>query len=369
MNPLCRKLLSVPLLLGVLSLPATPAASEEGASDAPKRTIALERVRVDRLNATISASGSIEARRITEVASEVPGRIIEVMVEVGDEVPEGGPLFRIDPEPYEMALAEAKAGLALARAEGDNAIAERDRIAKLIELNAASQQRFDKIRTASEVAAARVRQSRAHLDRAQRDLERTLVKAPYDASIVERRTHEGAMSTGAPVLVVQERGALEFIVDVPEAAAAPVRPGDGVRLFAEGVADAIQTEVERVSARVDPQTRTYEVRGTAADPSGLAKAGSYVRAELLVKRPEPRTVVHRSSVLTRDGRSYVMRVEDDVVRRTEVRVGIRAGDEVELLGGVAEGDLVVSGRDASRIADGSRLKLRAPVRAAQSDGQ
>ncbi|MCP5066926.1 MAG: efflux RND transporter periplasmic adaptor subunit, partial [bacterium] len=298
--------LGLALLAGVVG---TTAGAEE---DAPRR-VTLERVRSDRLHATIAASGSIEARRITAIGSEVNGRVTRVYVDVGDAVEEGAPLFQIDPEPYEMALAEARAGLALCRAESRNADAEADRIAKLVELNAASRQRYDKIRTQAEVARARVRQGQAGLDRAKRNLDRTLITAPYSASIVERSAHEGSMSIGAPVLMLQESGALEFIVDVPEAAPAPVRAGDSVRLFAEGLADPIESRVDRVTARVDPQTRTYQVRGAVLDPSGLVKAGSYVRAELHTRRPETRPVIHRSSVLTRDGRTYVMRVDAGVV--------------------------------------------------------
>ncbi|MCP5058922.1 MAG: efflux RND transporter periplasmic adaptor subunit [bacterium] len=367
MNKLNQVATAVSLGLALLIGPVEMAGADADAQENSPRRIALERVRSDRLQATIAASGSIEARRITEIGSEVTGRITEVFVDVGEAVEEGAPLFQIDREPYEMALAEARAGLALTRAESLNADAEAKRIAKLIELNAASQQRYEKIRTMAEVARARVRQGQAGLDQAKRNLDRTLVTAPYAASIVERRAHEGSMSSGAPVLVVQESGALEFIVDVPEAAAAPVRPDDAVKLFVEGLADPLESQVDRVSARVDPQTRTYQVRGVVLDASGLVKAGSYVRAELQVRRPEARPVVHHSSVLTRDGRTYVMRVDDGIVRKIPVRAGIRAGSNVEILQGASEGDVLVAGRDASRISEGTRIRLRKPVLAAQSE--
>lgn len=356
---LCRIALALGLALG--------SGAVGNAEDEAPRRIALERVRSDRLQATIAASGSIEACRTTEIGSEVSGRITRVFVVVGEAVEEGAPVFQIDPEPYEMALEEARAGLALSRAESRNADAEAQRIAKLVELSAASQQRYDKLRTQAEVARARVRQGQAALDRAKRNLDRTLVVAPYPASVVERRAHEGSMSSGLPVLVLQERGALEFVVDIPEATAAPVRAGDPVKLFVEGLADPLETSVERVNARVDPQTRTYQVFGAVLDPSGLVKAGSYVRAELRARRLEAQPVVHPSSVLTRDGRSYVMRIDDGIVRKTIVRVGIRTGSSVELLRGVAVGDLVVSGRDASRISEGSRIRLRPPMQAASSE--
>ena len=63
-------------------------------------------------------------------------------------------LFRIDPGPYRMALAEAEAGLALARAESANAQQEAARLRTLLAQNAASQQRYDQLRTQAEVAQA-----------------------------------------------------------------------------------------------------------------------------------------------------------------------------------------------------------------------
>ena len=256
---------------------APPAAAD--AAPAPDQ-VELERVGSAALRAVIAASGTIEARRMTEVGSEVPGRIVEVLVDVGDNVEEGAPLFRIDSGPYRMALAEAEAGLALARAESANAQEEAARLRLLLEQKAASQQRYEQLRTQAEVARAQVAQGEARVAKARRDLAQTEVIAPYAGGVVERRAHEGAMAGQSPILVLQESGALEAILNVPEATPVPVRVGDPVRLFVEGLADPVEAKIERVSGRVDPGTRTYEVRGSVVDPSGLLKAGSYVRAEL-----------------------------------------------------------------------------------------
>jgi RND family efflux transporter MFP subunit len=317
--------------------------------------VELERVGSAALRAVIAASGTIEARRMTEVGSEVPGRIVEVLVDVGDSVEEGAPLFRIDPGPYRMALAEAEAGLALARAESANAQEEAARLRLLLEQKAASQQRYDQLRTQAEVARAQVAQGEARVAKARRDLAQTEVHAPYAGGVVERRAHEGAMAGQSPILVLQESGALEAILNVPEATPVAVRVGDPVRLFVEGLADPVEAKIERVSGRVDPGTRTYEVRGSVVDPSGLLKAGSYVRAELSSTRAEPRPVVHRSALLTRDGRTFVLRVEDGVVRYAPVRVGIVDGERAEVLTGLAEGELVVRGEATTRLAEGVRV--------------
>ncbi len=333
-------------------------AAELSSAEAPRP----ERVEVARalprtLRAVVAASGSVEARRITEIATEVPGRLESVYVRVGDAVEADALLFRVDPEPYEMALAEARAGLALARAESANAAAEAERLRLLLEQSAASQQRYEQLRTQARVAQARVEQMEARTARAQRNLERTEVRAPYAGSVIERRAHEGALADAGPVLVLQESGALEAILNIPESTPVAVRVGDPVRLFVEGRAEPIETVVARVSERVDPATRTYEVRCAVDDPVRGVKAGSYARAELEATRDAPRPAVARSSVLTRDGRSFVIRVEEGVAKAVPVQVGILEGDWAEILSGLAAGDLVVQGDAAQRIPDGTPLRV------------
>jgi membrane fusion protein (multidrug efflux system) len=333
-------------------------AAELTSADAPRpERVEIARALPRTLRAVVAASGTVEARRITEIATEVPGRLESVFVRVGDAVEADALLFRVDPGPYEMALAEARAGLALARAESANAAAEAERLRLLLEQSAASQQRYEQLRTQARVARARVEQMEARAARAQRDLERTEVRAPYAGSVIERRAHEGALADAGPVLVLQESGALEAILNIPESTPVPVRVGDPVRLFVEGRADPIETAVARVSERVDPATRTYEVRCAVDDPDRGVKAGSYARAELEVTRDAPRPVVARSSVLARDGRSFVIRVEEGVAKAVQVRVGILDGDWAEILSGLAAGDLVVQGDAAQRIPDGTLLRV------------
>jgi RND family efflux transporter MFP subunit len=313
------------------------------------------RVSAEALTATIVASGTIKARRISEIGADVPGTLAAVFVDVGDVVAAGAPLFRIDPVPYQMALADERAGLALARAESANAVAETERMAKLVLQSAASQQRADQLRTQAQVADARVAQAAARVARAERDLARTTVRAPYAGSVVERRAHEGALAGPAPVVVFQESGALEAILDVPETTPVSARVGDPVRLFVQGVPGPISSKVSRVNGRVDSATRTYEVRCAVANPSGAIKAGSYARAEIEAIREAPRPVAPRAALVMHDGRSIVFRVEGGVAREQVVTVGITTDTRVELLEGVALGDLLVNGDMAQRLADGTSI--------------
>ncbi len=342
--------------------------AEGGAAPGSQASIVVDRVETERvalgaIRTFMAASGAVQARRVTEIGAEVSGRLVQVFVDVGDVVEEGDPLFRIDARPYGMGLAEARAGLALARAESDNAAQEVDRVGKLIEQSAASEQHFDQLETAAAVARAQVEQMEARVARAERDLECTLVRAPYAGSIVERRAHEGAMAGPMPILVLQETGVLEAVLAIPDAWPAPVRAGAEVRLYVEGLAEPLVTRIDRVSDRVDPETHTYEVRGPVDDPSRSVKAGSYLRAEVEMSSGEPAPVVDRSALLTRDGRSYVFRVSGDTVERVAVRVGIMDADRAQILSGLASGDEVVRGEAVGRLESGARIERTEDVSA------
>lgn len=334
---------------------ASPAAAGARAVTTPER-VPAERAGSARLRARITASGSIAARQVTELAAEVPGPLLAIFVDVGSSVDKGAELFRVDPDPYQMALAEARAALALARAEAQQAAQEEARLGALFASHSVSKQHYEQARTQTAVARARVTQMEARTARASRDLERTLVRAPYAGSIVARLAHEGAMAGSAPVLVLQESGALEAIVNVPEATPIPVRVGDPVELFVEALDRPLASRVERVSDRIDPATRTYEVRCPVPDVTRTVKSGAYVRAELSPTRPQPRPVVGLEALLSRDGGSFVLRIDDGVVTPVAVRVGVIDGQQAEILDGIASGDTLVSGESVRRLSAGQRVE-------------
>jgi RND family efflux transporter MFP subunit len=352
--------------LALLTLPACTEGETATLESAPPHASSVPSLSLDRvetspvlsgtIHTSMAASGSIRARRVTEIGAEVQGRLAELYVDVGDTVEQGQPLFRIEPDSYEMALAEARAGLALARAESENAAQEAERVRTLIAERAASQQRYDQLRTAAAVARARVAQMEARVARAERDLECTLVTAPYAGSIVERSAHEGAMAGSAPILVLQETGALEVVLAIPEAWPVPVRSGDTVRLYLESLSEPLETQIERVNDRVDPETRTYEVRGPVHDPSRTAKAGSYVRADIEIRSRMPSPIVARSALLMRSGRTFVFRVVNNSVEQVPVRVGVTNSEQAQILSGIASGEEVVVGEAVARIADGARIE-------------
>jgi RND family efflux transporter MFP subunit len=308
----------------------------------------------------VTVSGSIVARRSTALGPEVAGRISRVYVEVGDTVEEGDPIFLIDPVPYRVRLDEAAAGLELARAQLTEARDQAARLDKLAGKQMASEQEHDRARTLATVARARVQQARSRLKRAENDLERTMVRAPYPGSVVERRAHEGTMAAVTPnttVVVLQETSVLEAILDIPEASLTVVRPGDRVELYVEGVTEPIESKVQIVNDRIDLASRTYEVRAPVPDPERRVKAGAFVRGEVQPRAKDAVLLVDRSALTTHDGRTFAFRVSDGRAESVPVTLGIVGNDAAEVLRGLSEGDEVVVGKITSRLSDGTRVAV------------
>ena len=346
---------------------ATDRAAEPGSADvsapavdvaAPSEAVPIGEVRRGELRTRITVSGSVAARRSSPLAPSVSGRIVGVEVEVGDEVAEGEPLFQIEPGPYGLALQRARAGLELARAEQAEARQEAARSQELARKEIASTQQRVRAETRAKIAHARVMQAEAEVEQAGSDLARTVVRAPYNGSIVERSAHEGMMATlGTTVVVIQETGELEAVLDVPEASLALIRPGDQVRVFAEGSAEPLRGIVRSVSARIDAASRTYSVRAGLEDPERRLRAGAFVRAEIEPRVKTGALLVDRRALVSADGRQFVVRVSGGRGERVPVRLGLSDTTVVEVLAGLEVGDRIVLGNAAARLSDGDVVEF------------
>lgn len=354
--------------------------SGSGSATSPKRLRGIEQVRTSRVepgvvDALLTASGSITSPRTTDLGAEVGGRIQEVRVDVGDTLARGQVVFRIDPQPYEIDLLEARAGLELAEAEAAQALQEVKRLEKLVDQRIAPEQALEQQRTRYQVASARVAQEQAATQRAESNLERTTVRAPYDSYVVARHLHEGAWVGPGPTSVVvtlqQQRG-YEAQVNVPESAAVPVLVGDPAELIIEGIDRPIEATVQAVNARIDPESRTYRVRIPIPRELEAVKAGAFVRAEIRPSKREQGLVLDRAGLLLRDGRTHAFRVERSpsdgkgaTARLVDIRVGARGAGLVQVLDGLEVGDEVIVGPVIDRLADGSSVVVEPRPEAAR----
>ena len=308
----------------------------------------------------LAAPGSLVARRQSEIGAEAQGRIERVFVNVGDRVAEGDPLFQIDRSSYEAQLAQARAGADLAKAERMQVESDLQRAHTLRRQDVMAEQQVEKLRTGLEVARAHERQAEQAVELARLNLARTLVRAPYAASVAQRLADEGTTARTAPqtvVLVLQEASLLEARVAIPESQLHLVQVGDAATLRIQGLAEPIEARVTSVSDAVDPATRTYLVKMSVPNPDHALKSGVFVHVEITPQRASEVVLVPRKAVRSEDGESRVFVIRDGRAVPITVRLGLVSESAAQIVSGVSVGDEVIVGEAISSLSAGQRVRV------------
>jgi RND family efflux transporter MFP subunit len=212
---------------------------------------------------SLTMNGVVEARTLTELVPQVAGRIIEVSSSFrpGAFVAKGDVLFRIDPSDYELAIERTAAEIQGARSD-----------LALLEAQAAAEQKIwdqqfpnrkipDLIARVPQIAAAkaRIRSGEAARSAAELSLQRTVVRAPFDARVLQTRLDVGqVVATNATVGSLFSVDSLEIAVPVSSEEMAQIGPLEGRRAVVSGNrldGDELNGTVVRVAAALDERTR------------------------------------------------------------------------------------------------------------------
>lgn len=329
------------------------------ASAEPELEVATARVRRGSIEASVSAPATLEAKRESRIGPEVQGTLLRVLVDEGDRVEAGAPLFEIDPSPYRFALRQAEAGLDLAQAQRQQLEADLGRARSLQGRGIVAVQDIEKLETAVAVARATERQAEEAVALGRHRLALTLVRAPYAASVAARLADEGTTALVQPqtvVVVLQESGELEARAAIPESQLLRIRVGDAAHVRVEGLTEPIESAVSAVGEAVDPTTRTYSVRVRVPNAEHALKAGLFAHVELFPQARADALLVPRDAVRSEEGRQRLFTIRDGVATPLPVTVGAFSEREAELLEGAAPGTLVIVGEAAERVAPGMRVR-------------
>lgn len=237
--------------------PAAPAVEQPAAER-------LTQVRIRRSEAEPMArqqvlNGRTQANRTVRIAAEIPGEVIEIMGEKGDQVSDGDLLVRLDPRDREAALAEARATLEQRRIEDQAA-------ERLGERGFQAETRVAEARAALE-------QARYHVRRSEVALEQTSITAPIAGVLEERPIELGSfLEVGDVVGTLVELDPLLVVTDVPEAAILSISPGSTAQVrFIDGTER--QGRVRFVARQANAATRSFRVEIVLPNPDLRIPAG------------------------------------------------------------------------------------------------
>jgi HlyD family secretion protein len=187
------------------------------------------------------------------------------------------------------------------------------------------------------------------------------IRSPINGVITDRPLYPGEMAAaGTPLLTVMDISSVIAKSHIPQQEAAALRVGDHGTMTVPGSEDSIAGRVTIVSPALDPNSTTVEVWFEAKNPKRELKPGTSVHLSLTAQTVKDALVVPATSILTApDGSTTVMLAgSDGLAHQQAVKVGIRNGDDVQILEGVSANDKVVT-NGAYGLPDKTKIKVEA----------
>jgi membrane fusion protein (multidrug efflux system) len=302
--------------------------------------------------ASVQLVGEVRAFDTVTMSSEVGGKVDRVLVEVGDRVASGAPLVEVDRETFRIYLRQAEANLAAANADLALAGKDLDRKRDLRSDETIPQSTFDQAQAAHNLATARVAAASAARDLAQRNFERSVIRAPAAGAVTQRMVVAGQWAdVGEALLKVAIGDRIKVSARVPEAWA-PELAGLEQFTFTVGVSGPTFTaKLYSVQPVVEHASRSFEIVGSAAN-DGSIKPGMFANVVLEAPTVQQTLWLPVAAVATSD-LSQVLLIEDGVIVYRKIRIGRRADGLIEIVDGLSPEEAV--------IADVSGLNRGLPV--------
>jgi membrane fusion protein (multidrug efflux system) len=280
--------------------------------------------------------GRLIERKRSIIAAEQNGRIIELDVEEGDPVAaDKTVLAKIDPVWAKLNVDTAKAELDQAQAMLDQANAQLDQeqrdLSFYIDLaakNSAKPKEVDDAKTAVQIAQAELASSQANLaqkkvalERAQEELDRLNVKAPFDGVVVRKHTELGQwVNQGDAIVEIISTGQIKAQVDVPESLINNLVNGGEVPLKIDPLSLETKGNISTITPDGSSAARTFPVHILLDNPNGDLKVGMSVTAHIPTSKTRDFLTVPRNAILTSSQGSVVWFNMNGKAMPAEVRI-------------------------------------------------
>jgi RND family efflux transporter MFP subunit len=321
---------------------------------------------------TISERGSGQLRRLpgiveavdtSSISFEVAGNTREVNVNVGDRIEDGQVLATLDEEPFQLDVegAEAEVGRAMAQLAAKET--EFDRQSILFEKDWVAKSAYEEALAARDSFANQVSFFKSKVKLAQRDLEKTVLEAPFDGVIANKFIDPfQEVVRGEKVFEIYREGAMEVVVSVPETTIGKVYLELPVEVtFPSEQVESLEGQVSEIGT-VAHDANAFPIKVALANPPGRVLPGMAAEVTLILGEDDGSTsyLVPISAIAAGDkpqqGYMFVFDPETSTVKKTEISHRGVLENRLMVTEGIAPGD-VIAVTGVAFLSDGRKVKL------------
>ena len=305
-------------------------------------TVSTAEALADMWALSLTAVGTVQAVKGTDVTTEASGIVDSIQFESGDSVEAGTLLVTLD-------RSTDLADLAALEAQAELSRQELDRAASLFERSAVSRSELDR-------RAAEARAFEANVDAQRARIAQKVIRAPFAGELGIREVNLGQhISPGTPIVSLQSLDPIYVNFKMPQQMLAQVRTGLTVKISLEAFPDReLIGEITAVDPAVEMSTRNFEAQATLANADHVLRPGMFAQVEVDLGTTEPVIVVPQTALSFNPYGDSVWVITDAdgdafAAERRLVEIGRRRGDLVQIASGLTVGE---------RIATSGLLKLR-----------
>ena len=327
--------------------PAAPGAAgtKPAAGGPPAFPTAVEvaKVTTARLALDAAAVGSLRSNESVTLRPETAGRIATIGFKDGVAVAKGTLLVALDAATQAAELEQARANRELARST-------QQRNQELFEKKFISKQALD-------ASAATLRVQEAAVALAEARLGKTQIRAPFAGVIGIRSVSIGDyVKEGQDLINLEDIATLKVDFRLPEATLPQLKLGQPLEVSVDALpGEKFTATLDAVDPLVDAGGRSVSLRARLDNKAGTLRPGMFVRVRLALAEKADALMLPEQALVPDPAGAFVYRVVEGKAEKVKVRTGVRREAQVEIVEGLAAGDVVVSA---------GQLKLRpgAPVR-------
>lgn len=341
------------LLLGLLALggcgnDSNAAKTVAKETEPQPMMVEVETLQRQALTENFTLPGSVEAWEDLLLAAELAGPVRWIGFDEGAEVQAGQAILRIDTDTIKANLQRDRMTFTLQQQEYT-------RYQRLLKDQLISQQEFDQVKNALEVARASLRQSELALTKSTCS---SPVNGVLDRLLVDRGEY---VSPGDPLARVMQVDKLKVLVDLPEKDVASLRPGQIVHVLTANQPDLPETslsgEILHVGYQADQASRTYRVKIAIDNPDGSLRPGMILRVRFARRTHPDALAIPLYALIDREGEKVVFVENQGRAERRRVETTAVIGHQTLVTTGLVAGEqLIVKGHQL--LTDGAPVSVK-----------
>jgi RND family efflux transporter MFP subunit len=331
-------------LVGLLSF-VLAACTDATSSTDPRTQPPLVRIEAVKISAASERSftGIVAARVQSDLGFRVSGKVLERLVDTGQNVRRGQPLMRIDSKDLALALQAQEQAVTAAQARTRQTSQEESRYQALVATGAVSKSAYEKVKADAESARAELNAAQAQATVAGNQTSYAVLLADADGVVVETLAEPGqVVAAGQVVVRVAHAGPREAVIELPETLRPAIGSTGRATLYGSGLTGSAQ--LRQLSDAANRQTRTFEARYVLSGRLTDAPLGSTIAIRLSDGQLDPALQVPLGAIFDSGKGPGVWLVAGETARVTWRAVQIaRLSDEAaSVVGNLKAGDRVVA---------------------------